>query len=86
VLSSLPATNAKRLRKGAKRRSNPFFLFVARWIASRGLSSRARSRDPLARKDNLKDAPHTPNVIACENFDPRSCGVLDRPVEPGDDG
>src|SRR3954447_24540583 len=23
---SLPATNAKRLRKGAKRRSNPFFL------------------------------------------------------------
>src|SRR6267378_819158 len=25
---SLPATNAKRLRKGAQRRSNPFFLFV----------------------------------------------------------
>src|SRR5260221_4985500 len=24
LLSSLPATNAKRLRKGAKRRSNPF--------------------------------------------------------------
>src|SRR5204863_9868012 len=31
--ASLPATNAKRLRKGAKRRSNPYFL-VARWIAS----------------------------------------------------
>src|SRR6266516_2071375 len=30
---SLPATNAKRLRKGAKRRSNPHFL-VATWIAS----------------------------------------------------
>jgi hypothetical protein len=31
---SLPATNAKRLRKGAERRSNPCFLFAARWIAS----------------------------------------------------
>jgi hypothetical protein len=30
--SSLPATNAKRLRKGAQRRSNPFFLVA--WIAS----------------------------------------------------
>jgi hypothetical protein len=32
--ASLLATNAKRLRKGAKRRSNPFFLGAARWIAS----------------------------------------------------
>jgi hypothetical protein len=32
VPSSLPATNAKRLRKGAQRRSNPFFLVA--WIAS----------------------------------------------------
>jgi hypothetical protein len=32
--TSLPAANAKRLRKGAKRRSNPFFLSAARWIAS----------------------------------------------------
>jgi hypothetical protein len=32
---SLPATNAKRLRKEAKRRSNPAFRFVAQhWIAS----------------------------------------------------
>jgi hypothetical protein len=31
--SSLPATNAKRLRKGAQRRSNPAF-FDASWIAS----------------------------------------------------
>jgi hypothetical protein len=31
---SLPATNAKRLCKGAKRRSNPFFLEVESWIAS----------------------------------------------------
>src|SRR5882762_5636939 len=32
VTPSLPATNAKRLRKGAQRRSNPFFLVA--WIAS----------------------------------------------------
>src|ERR1700716_2572478 len=32
-------------------RSNPFFLSVAAWIASRSLSSGARSRDPLARND-----------------------------------
>jgi len=30
-----------------KRRSNPFFLCEARWIASRSLSSGAHSRDPL---------------------------------------
>jgi len=34
-------------------RSNPFFLCVVRWIASRGLSSGARSRDPLARNDGF---------------------------------
>src|SRR3979490_1274224 len=37
--------------RGAKRRSNPFFLYVARWIASRSLSSGAHSRDPVARND-----------------------------------
>jgi hypothetical protein len=37
-----------------KRRSNPFFLCAARWIASRSLSSGARSRDPLARNDGLR--------------------------------
>jgi hypothetical protein len=37
--------------RGAKRRSNPFFLFVVRWIASRSLSSGAHSRDPVARND-----------------------------------
>src|SRR6476646_9050849 len=37
--------------RGAKRRSNPFFPSAARWIASRSLSSGARSRDPLARND-----------------------------------
>src|SRR5260370_26771803 len=31
------------------KRSNPFFLYVARWIASRSLSSGAHSRDPVAR-------------------------------------
>jgi hypothetical protein len=37
---------------GAKQRSNPFFLYAARWIASRSLSSGAHSRDPLARNDD----------------------------------
>ena len=32
--------------RGAKRRSNPCFLYAARWIASRSLSSGAHSRDP----------------------------------------
>ena len=36
--------------RGAKRRSNPYFL-AARWIASRSLSSGARSHDPLACND-----------------------------------
>jgi hypothetical protein len=43
--------------RGAKRRSNPFFLYVARWIASRSLSSGAHSRDPLARND-VEKAQH----------------------------
>jgi hypothetical protein len=30
----LPATNAKRLRTGAQRRSSLFFLSAVRWIAS----------------------------------------------------
>src|SRR3977135_3719634 len=38
--------------RGAQRRSNPFFLYAARWIASRSLSSGAHSRDPLARNDD----------------------------------
>src|SRR5712672_3080311 len=46
--------------RGAKRRSNPFFLYAARWIASRSLSSGAHSRDPVARNDGVK-AHHTPN-------------------------
>jgi hypothetical protein len=49
--SSLPATNATRLRKGAKatkQSSSPESKF---WIASRNLSSGAHSRDPLARND-----------------------------------
>src|SRR5258705_1161651 len=43
-------TRAASLR-GAERRSNPFFVCAARWIASRSLSSGAHSRDPLARND-----------------------------------
>src|SRR6266403_2069705 len=37
--------------RGAERRSNPYFLCAARWIASRSLSSGAHSRDPVARND-----------------------------------
>jgi hypothetical protein len=40
--------------RGATRRSNPLFLGAAKWIASRSLSSGARSRDPLARNDDFK--------------------------------
>jgi hypothetical protein len=36
----------------------------ALWIASRNLSSGARSRDPLARNDDGVKARHTPVVIA----------------------
>jgi hypothetical protein len=44
-----------------KRRSNPFFLYAARWIASRSLSSGAHSRDPLARNDG--PLPTTPPLV-----------------------
>jgi hypothetical protein len=36
------------------KRSNPFFLCAAKWIASRSLSSGAHSRDPVARNDGAK--------------------------------
>src|ERR1700741_2974019 len=56
------ATHAARSRtrilpslREAKRRSNPFFLIVAPWIASRSLSSGAHSRDPLARNDGIQN-------------------------------
>jgi hypothetical protein len=68
---SLPATNAKRLRKGAKRRSNPFFLYIATWIASRSLSSGAHSRDPLARND-ASFSPPSARVSAWQGRDERS--------------
>ena len=42
------------------KRSNPFFLQAARWIASRSLSSGARSSDLLApRNDGEERRPHT---------------------------
>src|SRR5947207_4185500 len=49
----LPGYRGLHIRRAviAKRRSNPFFLCAARWIASRSLSSGAHSRDPLARND-----------------------------------
>src|SRR4029079_13860736 len=49
---SLPATNAKRLREGAKATKQSIHpLLQWRWIASRSLSSGAHSRDPVARND-----------------------------------
>jgi hypothetical protein len=48
---SLPATNAKRLRKGAQATKQSIYPLAAAWIASRSLSSGARSRDPLASND-----------------------------------
>jgi hypothetical protein len=71
------------------RRSNPFFLGAAPWIASRSLSSGAHSRDPLARNDDL-----IPIVIPAQagiqysrdgSNESRGRGVLDRPVKPDDD-
>src|SRR6266478_8131415 len=41
-------------------------LCAARWIASRSLSSGARSRDPLARNDG-KDMGHHPVIRAGRN-------------------
>src|SRR5216684_6898632 len=38
------------------KRSNPPFLSVVLWIASRSLSSGAHSRDPFARNDELRTA------------------------------
>src|ERR1700704_4004001 len=53
--------------RGAKRRSNPFFLYAARWIASRSLSSGARSRDPVARNDGpgAKKNQPPPSALPC---------------------
>ena len=36
------------------RRSNPSIRYAALWIASRSLSSGARSRDPVARNDEVR--------------------------------
>jgi hypothetical protein len=41
-------------------RSNPFFLYAVRWIASRSLSSGAHSRDPLARNDGKRTFATSP--------------------------
>jgi hypothetical protein len=63
-ISEIGATSLR----GAKRRSNPLFLDAAPWIASRSLSSGARSRDPLARNDGLIKAPHTTIFLAAAAF------------------
>src|SRR6267378_3014448 len=79
VKSCLPSLRAER--------SNPFFLYAARWIASRSLSSGAHSRDPLARNDDKskrtfatsrRDAPEL-----CMNLSPlKGRGERRMPVAP----
>jgi hypothetical protein len=49
IIRSAGAANEELSLRGAKRRSNPFFLRAVRWIASRSLSSGAHSREPVAR-------------------------------------
>src|SRR5712664_201364 len=84
-----PANNASIVEPSlrAKRRSNPFFLCAARWIASRSLSSGAHSRDPLARNDvelqtrirnPRRDAPEALH----EAFAQRGRGERRMPVAP----
>ena len=63
---------AKPSLRGAKRRSNPFFLHAARWIASRSLSSGARSRDPLARNDVAPIIRSRSRDINCPSLASRS--------------
>src|SRR5260370_25502675 len=50
--------------RGAERRSNPFFLSAARWIASRSLSSGAHSRDPVARNDDYSNSTSLKHRLA----------------------
>src|SRR6266404_5283543 len=71
-----------------KRRSNPFFVCAALWIASRSLSSGAHSRDPLARNDGCVAATF-PAVIVREADDPvfqSSCDEIERPRRTGSSG
>jgi hypothetical protein len=56
-----PAFGRRRMRP-----SNPFFLYAAPSIASRSLSSGARSRDPFARNDGVRAGCLAPlDVDAC---------------------
>jgi len=59
---SLPATNAKRLRKGALATKQSIYPRVGAWIASRSLSSGAHSRDPLARNDDAISFANPPGA------------------------
>jgi hypothetical protein len=49
---SLPATNAKRLRKGAQRTKQSILLARMHGLLRRSLSPGAQARDPVARNDN----------------------------------
>jgi hypothetical protein len=78
--------------RGAKRRSNPLSPLLRLWIASRSLSSGARSRDPLARNDG-QDAPHSrpsspgltgrPSIPETAAMESKGRSVLDTPLARG---
>src|SRR6266480_5451969 len=53
IMSPAVSLNPCRHCEERLRRSNPLFVGCRRWIASRSLSSGARSRDPLARNDGV---------------------------------
>ena len=82
--------NWRRHCEERKRRSNPASCVVAKWIASRSLSSGAHSRDPLARNDDTRTTPSA--VIArldratqyseAPVMESKGRGVLDTPLEP----
>src|SRR5260370_6395018 len=75
VVSGVRATSLR------AKRSNPFFLYVARWIASRSLSSGAHWRDPVARNDGsgLNAIQYSEALV----IEPKGCGVLDTSLSRG---
>ena len=72
--------------RGAKPRSNPVCCGKGSWIASRSLSSGARSRDPLARNDGERGYParRCRADERCAFRAGRRCAVVRLAVDYGD--
>jgi hypothetical protein len=68
--------------RGMKRRSSPAVNADRIWIASRRLSSGARSRDPLARNDGQISSPHIRGILCwrCRAHLSRHDGCGDQPI------